>query len=113
MRHQILIILAILLLKSCAVDSDPAAIILPEHALNDIEERVDQFELRKQRECREKALRLALEKVDSTLLGMELLIQIDSSVIQRPLRPMRPEMRQRQDTVSIKPFIQSTKTDSM
>lgn len=113
MREGIVLLMLIILLGSCTTENNQSGVSLPDFVLEEIDIRVGQFKERKVRECVEKALRLALERVDSTLLAKELLIPIDSLVIQRPGRPQRPEKRKSQDTTPIAPFFQSTETDSM
>ncbi|TVR82888.1 MAG: hypothetical protein EA409_04240 [Saprospirales bacterium] len=103
----------LILMAACKTEETDSSAGLPGFVLEDIDKRVEQFRERKTRECEEKALRMALERVDSTLLTMELLIPIDTAVIQRPDRPKRPEIKRSQDTTAVAPFFQSAKTDSM
>lgn len=87
--------------------------ILPPHAMDVVEKRINELALKKRQECLDKALKLATARVDSTLLQMEVLIPIDvEGTIVRPRRPMAPIKRQRSDTTAIRPFI-PTERDSM
>ena len=87
--------------------------LLPPHEMEVVEKRIQELALKKRQECLDEALKLATERVDSTLLQMEVLIPIDlEGTIVRPQRPIAPVKRQQFDTTAIRPFI-PTKRDSM
>ncbi|TVR89437.1 MAG: hypothetical protein EA411_02350 [Saprospirales bacterium] len=102
-----------LLLSACSVEEEELRGGLPKHAWEKIDDRIEAFEARRQRECRERALETALFRVDSTLLEMESLIPIDTTGgIIRPVRPERPKIREKRDTTPIRPFIEFQSEDN-
>ncbi|GEM_PF-3378483 len=108
-----LFLLFALLLSACSVEEEELKGGLPEHAWEKIDERLEAFEARRERECRERALETAFKKVDSTLLEMESLIPIDTTAgIIRPVRPDRPKVREKRDTTPIRPFIEFQSEDN-
>ncbi len=102
-----------LLMTACSEEQEELRGGLPEHAWENIDLRIEAFEARRERECRERALETAMMKVDSTLLEMESLIPIDTAAsIIRPGRPERPKVREKRDTTPIRPFIEFQSGDN-
>lgn len=102
-----------LLMTACTEEEEELRGGLPEYAWERIDQRLEAFEARRERECRERALETALVKVDSTLLEMESLIPIDTTGgIIRPVRPERPKVREKRDTTPIRPFIEFQSEDN-
>jgi hypothetical protein len=106
-RSALLLLLPLLFFSACTGEEEELKGGLPPHAWIEIDQRIAAFEERKERECTEKAVRKALERVDSTLLGMKVLIPIDTTGgVIRPVRPRRPSLREGKDTTPVKPFIE-------
>ena len=71
-----------------------------------VEIKVEQFRLRKMRDCKEKALKRAIIRADSLMTIEALFLKIDtSSKPPRPQRPQRPITEMPTEPIVVKPIV--------
>lgn len=79
-----------------------------ERIEEEIIEKLDRWQRRRDASCRKKAIEIAFARADSMILEyareQKLLIERPS----RPIRPEEPELRRPNDTLKLEPFLQDS-----
>lgn len=109
----LLIALLLFMFFSCEKNDADDPLTLPQHAITEVEKRIEQFKKEKRQQCIDEVVRVANQQLDSTLLSMKVLIPIDvQGTIPKPQRPVRPDVREKTDTTPVKPFLNYPPKDS-